>query len=82
MLFRSLLAPFVVPGVMWLARRCDNDPLAETGATGKAADISSGWLSSGIGLHIGSQRGALGVLKAKARTRSAKVGRIKGVKRL
>ncbi|MFJ4947927.1 rod shape-determining protein MreD [Streptomyces sp. NPDC088760] len=81
-LYDLLLAPFVVPGVMWLARRSDNDPLAESGPAAKAGDISSGWLSSGTGLRIGSQRGGLGALKAKARTRSAKVGRIKGVKRL
>ncbi|MEU6282724.1 MULTISPECIES: rod shape-determining protein MreD [unclassified Streptomyces] len=81
-LYDLLLAPFVVPGVMWLARRSDNDPLTETASTGKSGDISSGWLSSGTGLRIGSQRGGLGALKAKARTRSARVGRIKGVKRL
>ncbi|MCS0601529.1 rod shape-determining protein MreD [Streptomyces sp. LP11] len=81
-LYDLLLAPFVVPAIMWLARRADNDPLAETGPATKAGDISSGWLSSGTGLRIGSQRGGLGALKAKARTRSARVGRIKGVKRL
>ncbi|MEU6085448.1 rod shape-determining protein MreD [Streptomyces sp. NPDC047085] len=81
-LYDLLLAPFVVPGVMWLARRADNDPLTETSPAAKAGDISSGWLSSGTGLRIGSQRGGLGGLKAKARTRSARVGRIKGVKRL
>ncbi|MFC9932045.1 rod shape-determining protein MreD [Streptomyces sp. NPDC127190] len=81
-LYDLLLAPFVVPGVMWLARRSDNDPLAESASTAKASDISSGFLSSGTGLRIGSQRGGLGALKAKARTRSARVGRIKGVKRL
>ncbi|MFI9805760.1 rod shape-determining protein MreD [Streptomyces sp. NPDC052301] len=81
-LYDLLLGPFVVPAVMWLARRCDNDPLAENGPAGKAGDISSGWLSSGTGLRIGSQRSGLGALKAKARTRSARVGRIKGVKRL
>ncbi|TGN78245.1 rod shape-determining protein MreD [Streptomyces bauhiniae] len=80
-LYDLLLAPFVVPGVMWLARRADNDPLAESGPAAKAGNISSGWLSSGTGLRIGSQRG-FGALKAKARTRSARVGRIKGVKRL
>ncbi|MFG2814944.1 rod shape-determining protein MreD [Streptomyces sp. NPDC048410] len=80
-LYDLLLAPFVVPGVMWLARRADNDPLAESGPAAKAGNISSGWLSSGTGLRLGSQRG-LGALKAKARTRSARVGRIKGVKRL
>jgi rod shape-determining protein MreD len=81
-LYDLLLAPFVVPGVMWLARRADNDPLTESAPAAKAGDISSGWLSSGTGLRIGSQRGGLGALKAKARTRSARVGRIKGVKRL
>ncbi|MBV2356552.1 rod shape-determining protein MreD [Streptomyces sp. J2-1] len=80
-LYDLLLAPFVVPGVMWLARRSDNDPLAETGPAAGSGDISTGWLSSGTGLRIGSQRG-LGSLKARARTRSARVGRIKGVKRL
>ncbi|MET8580821.1 rod shape-determining protein MreD [Streptomyces collinus] len=81
-LYDLLLAPFVVPGIMWLARRADNDPLTETSSAAKAGDISSGWLSSGTGLRIGSQRGGLGALKAKARTRSTRVGRIKGVKRL
>ncbi|MEU9993233.1 rod shape-determining protein MreD [Streptomyces sp. NPDC048045] len=81
-LYDLLLAPFVVPGIMWLARRSDNDPLADAGPATKAGDISSGWLSSGTGLRIGGQRGGLGALKAKARTRSTRVGRIKGVKRL
>jgi rod shape-determining protein MreD len=77
-----LLAPFVVPVIMALARRTDNDPLAETTSSKKATDISSGWLSSGTGLRVGGQRGALGGLKVRARTRSTRVGRIKGVKRL
>ncbi|MFF0199470.1 rod shape-determining protein MreD [Streptomyces sp. NPDC005017] len=82
-LYDLLLAPFVVPGVMALARRADNDPLVESGSGTKAADISSGWLSSGTGLRIGSQRGGLGGLKVKAaRARTARAGRIKGVKRL
>ncbi|MER6289767.1 rod shape-determining protein MreD [Streptomyces sviceus] len=81
-LYDLLLAPFVVPGIMALARRADNDPLAEAGSSAKSADISSGWLSSGTGLKIGGQRGGLGSLKTKARTRTARVGRIKGVKRL
>ncbi|MGC0358085.1 rod shape-determining protein MreC/rod shape-determining protein MreD [Streptomyces sp. SAI-124] len=81
-LYDLLLAPFVVPGIMALARRAENDPLAETNSAAKSADISSGWLSSGTGLKIGGQRGGLGSLKTKARTRTARVGRIKGVKRL
>ncbi|MFD4561151.1 rod shape-determining protein MreD [Streptomyces sp. NPDC058469] len=78
-LYDLLLAPFVVPGVMALARRTDNDPLAETNAA-KSADISSGWLSSGTGLKIGGQRGGLRMKTARARV--ARAGRIKGVKRL
>jgi rod shape-determining protein MreD len=78
-LYDLLLAPFVVPGIMALARRVDNDPLAET-TSAKAADVSSGWLSSGTGLRIGSQRTGLRVRAAKARV--ARAGRIKGVKRL
>jgi rod shape-determining protein MreD len=81
-LYDLLLAPFVVPGIMFLARRADNDPLAETSSSSKkATDISSGWISTGTGLKLGSQRG-LGGLKTKARTRTTRVGRIKGVKRL
>jgi rod shape-determining protein MreD len=78
-LYDLLLAPFVVPGIMALARRADNDPLAETNAA-KSADISSGWLSSGTGLKIGGQRGGLKMKTARARM--ARAGRIKGVKRL
>jgi len=82
-LYDLLLAPFVVPGIMALARRADNDPLAETTSSSKkATDISSGWISAGTGLRIGGSRGALGGLKTRARTRTARVGRIKGVKRL
>ncbi|MER6081195.1 rod shape-determining protein MreD [Streptomyces sp. NPDC001833] len=81
-LYDLLLAPFVVPGVMALARRADNDPLTEANSGGKGGDISSGWISSGTGMRIGGQRGGLGGLRAKARTRTVRVGRIKGVKRL
>ncbi|MEU6276605.1 rod shape-determining protein MreD [Streptomyces populi] len=79
-LYDLLLAPFVVPVLMALARRAENDPLADGGPSAKAADVSSGWLSSGTGLRIGSQRGGLRVKAAKARV--ARAGRIKGVKRL
>ncbi|GHG03395.1 rod shape-determining protein MreD [Streptomyces albogriseolus] len=78
-LYDLLLAPFVVPGVMALARRAENDPLAETNSV-KAGDVSSGWLSGGTGLPIGGQRNGLRVKAARAR--SARAGRIKGVKRL
>ncbi|MBQ1088217.1 rod shape-determining protein MreD [Streptomyces sp. B93] len=80
-LYDLLLAPFVVPGVMALARRAENDPLEANSAA--PSDISYGWLSSGTGLRIGAQRGGLGGLKVKAaRARVARAGRIKGVKRL
>ncbi|MFF1353868.1 rod shape-determining protein MreD [Streptomyces sp. NPDC058297] len=80
-LYDLLLAPFTVPFIIALARRADNDPLAEsTPGSGKATDVTAGWLSSGTGLRIGNQRSGLR-LKA-ARSRSARAGRIKGVKRL
>ncbi|GAA2257381.1 rod shape-determining protein MreD [Streptomyces ruber] len=77
-LYDLLLAPFVVPGIMALARRADNDPLDEANSA-KAADVSSGWLASGTGLRIGRQRG--GRMRT-VRARTARAGRIKGVKRL
>ncbi|QIQ04833.1 rod shape-determining protein MreD [Streptomyces liangshanensis] len=75
-----LLAPFTVPFIMWLARRADNDPLSEPQGSGGGGDVAAGWLATGTGLRIGSQRGGLRV-KA-ARNRAARAGRIKGVKRL
>ncbi|MFD9007248.1 rod shape-determining protein MreD [Streptomyces sp. NPDC059582] len=79
-LYDLLLAPFVVPGIMWLARRADGDPLVEANSPAQGTDISSGWLSAGTGLRIGGQRNGLRVKAARART--ARAGRIKGVKRL
>ncbi|MER5744066.1 rod shape-determining protein MreD [Streptomyces sp. NPDC059913] len=76
-LYDLLLAPFVVPLVMAAARRTVGDPLVDTGGGG---DVAAGWLATGTGLRIGSQRGGLRV-KA-ARNRAARAGRIKGVKRL
>ncbi|RII08688.1 hypothetical protein DSC45_32415 [Streptomyces sp. YIM 130001] len=97
-LYDLLLAPFVVPAVMALARRVENDPLGETSGGGsKAGGVSSSWLTAGSSLRIGSQRGgglrgsALrsggglrgGGLRGKTvKARMARAGRIKGVKRL
>ncbi|MFF8829588.1 rod shape-determining protein MreD [Streptomyces sp. NPDC015131] len=73
-----LLAPFTVPLIMALARRAENDPLADS--TSGGADVASGFMANGTGLRIGEQRG---VLRMKAaRSRAARAGRIKGVKRL
>ncbi|MFC8919636.1 rod shape-determining protein MreD [Streptomyces sp. NPDC047821] len=77
-IYDLLLAPFTVPLVMALARRADNDPLAESTTAG--TDVASGFMASGTGLRIGEQRGVLRI-KA-ARNRAARAGRIKGVKRL
>ncbi|MEU0687652.1 rod shape-determining protein MreD [Streptomyces uncialis] len=78
-LYDLLLAPFTVPFIMALARRADNDPLAETNA---ASDVSAGWLSSGTGLRIGNQRGGLRVKAARARVARAGRIKVKGAKRL
>ncbi|MFF4185674.1 rod shape-determining protein MreD [Streptomyces sp. NPDC001691] len=76
-----LLAPFTVPLIMAIARRAENDPLADTtGNGGPKSNITSGWLSGGTGLRIGNQRGGLRIKAAK--NRAARAGRIKGVKRL
>ncbi|WP_330175858.1 rod shape-determining protein MreD [Streptomyces sp. NBC_01498] len=77
-IYDLLLAPFTVPLIMALARRAENDPLADTSSGG--TDVASGWLATGTGLKIGNQRGGLR-MKA-ARSRAARAGRIKGVKRL
>ncbi|QDY76721.1 rod shape-determining protein MreD [Streptomyces qinzhouensis] len=73
-----LLAPFTVPFVMALARRAENDPVAEARSGG--GDVSAGWPASGTGLRIGGPRGALRL--RSARSRASRAGRIKGVKRL
>lgn len=75
-----LLAPFTVPLIMALARRADNDPLAESQGSSAGSDVATGWRTSGTGLRIGRQRGGLRI--KTARTRAARAGRIKGVKRL
>ncbi|MEO3973410.1 rod shape-determining protein MreD [Streptomyces sp. CAU 1734] len=74
-----LLAPFTVPFIMALARRSESDPVADSQSTG-SGDVSSGWLASGTGLRIGTQRG--GLRMRTARSRASRAGRIKGVKRL
>ncbi|MGW6139601.1 rod shape-determining protein MreD [Streptomyces sp. NPDC055144] len=80
-LYDLLLAPFTVPFIIALARRGDNDPLADSSpGAGKVTDVTAGWLSSGTGLRIGNQRGGLRLKATRART--ARAGRIKGVKRL
>ncbi|MER7764656.1 rod shape-determining protein MreD [Streptomyces sp. NPDC097619] len=79
-LYDLLLAPFTVPLIMALARRAENDPMAveANGGPPQGTDVSSGWLSGGTGLRIGSQRGGLRL--RTARNRAGRAGRIKGVK--
>ncbi|MEU0522649.1 rod shape-determining protein MreD [Streptomyces niveus] len=77
-IYDLLLAPFTVPLIMALARRAENDPLAEKSSGG--GDVAAGWLAAGTGLKIGNQRGGLRL--KTARSRAARAGRIKGVKRL
>ncbi|MGW2812496.1 rod shape-determining protein MreD [Streptomyces sp. NPDC001415] len=80
-IYDLLLAPFIVPLIMAIARRAEHDPLAESAGNGSPRNnITSGWLSGGTGLRIGNQRGGLRI--RAARSRAARAGRIKGVKRL
>jgi rod shape-determining protein MreD len=89
-LYDLLLAPFVVPLVMWLARRAESNRLAgpSSAAGGDAAlrgfgmsdnllgGMGRGWRVSRFGGLGGPLGGLLG------RSPRAKAGRIKGVKRL
>ncbi|EXU69997.1 rod shape-determining protein MreD [Streptomyces sp. PRh5] len=91
-LYDLLLAPFTVPLIMGLARRSENDPMADSAGGGESP---SRWISTAGGVstgrigrmsrlrrpgrapRIGSQRGGLLARAGKNRT-----ARIKGVKRL
>ncbi|MFG2137369.1 rod shape-determining protein MreD [Streptomyces sp. NPDC048650] len=87
-LYDLLLAPFIVPLVMAVARRMENDPLAADGSGGSGGrEPAYGWLSTGSGFRstrgglkksgrIGGQRG--GLLGRPTRDKA----RLKGVKRL
>ncbi|WP_030547259.1 rod shape-determining protein MreD [Streptomyces albus] len=91
-LYDLLLAPFVVPGVMALARRTESDPLAESaGGTGSGKGAYGNWLSSGTGQRLGLGRGGRGGgriggqrggLLGGGRPARVRASRIKGVKRL
>lgn len=82
-----LMAPFVVPVVMSMARRLEDDPLAADTVAGSAgSEPLTGWTTRPSGMRggrfgkaagIGRQRSSL--LTGRSRSR---VGRIKGVKRL
>jgi rod shape-determining protein MreD len=89
-----LLAPFIVPLVMGLARRLESDPLSGDGGSGGSAggDTAVSWLGrGGTGLRTRAPRrtrygkaAALGGQRSTLLSRSARnrAGRIKGVKRL
>ncbi|MFD8324663.1 rod shape-determining protein MreD [Streptomyces lydicus] len=95
-LYDLLLAPFVVPLVMALARRTEHEALVgdgsgSPGGTSGSRDAGYGWLTTGTGLK--ASRGAMKSVRTGARIGSQrggllgksardKVGRIKGVKRL
>ncbi|MEU3710668.1 rod shape-determining protein MreD [Streptomyces catenulae] len=88
-----LLAPFIVPGVMALARRLEGEPLTGDGSGSPSGTVAGrepayGWMTTGTGLKASrggmksakpgrSSRG--GLLGRSARNKAA---RIKGVKRL
>jgi rod shape-determining protein MreD len=82
LIYDLLLAPFTVPFIIALARRVENDPLAESATSVKASDVSSGWLSAGTGLNIADQKGGGALRMRSVKARVARAGRIKGVKRL
>ncbi|MET9860182.1 rod shape-determining protein MreD [Streptomyces smyrnaeus] len=96
-IYDLLLAPFVVPLIMSLARRGEKDPIgAEPG--GGSADggmRAYGWLTSGAGFSASAggsllSKGGKGLKAGKRTSRNktvslggrSKAGKIKGVKRL
>ncbi|MEU2787548.1 rod shape-determining protein MreD [Streptomyces sp. NPDC007100] len=95
-LYDLLLAPFVVPLVMAMARRTEHDPLAADAAGGQGGSgkgrSAYGWLGSGTGLKasrsmrttLPSKQARIGGQRGGLLGRPArnKAGRIKGVKRL
>lgn len=91
-LYDLLLAPFVVPTVMGLARKTDHDPLADTpGGSLGGGDGAYRWLTSAGGGRSGSRPGRSGRRAGIGGSRGGglltktvrnKATRIKGVKRL
>ncbi|KAF4405970.1 MULTISPECIES: rod shape-determining protein MreD [Streptomyces] len=55
-LYDLLLAPFVVPLVMAVARRTEHDPLAESSGGGAGESTYGGWQTAGTGLSLGGGR--------------------------
>lgn len=62
-LYDLLLAPFVVPMIMWLARRTERAPITSdasgVGSMGRADRGAYGWLSAGTGMQLGGGGGGL-----------------------
>jgi rod shape-determining protein MreD len=92
-LYDLLLAPFTVPLIMALARRAENDPMADSSG-GTGSESGTRWLTAAGGVRTGRVSrmsrirrpgrvarigGRSGLLTKSAKNRT---GRIKGVKRL
>jgi len=62
-LYDLLLAPFVVPLIMWLARRTERGPVTSdasgAGSMARGDGRAYGWLSSGTGLQTGGGSGGI-----------------------
>jgi rod shape-determining protein MreD len=97
-LYDLLLAPFSVPLIMALARRSENDPLAEsvTGGAGTGGSVADGWLIGGGRLSgklardgksrrtggVSTFGGAGGRRTLPGRPARSRPVRLKGIKRL
>lgn len=93
-LYDLLLAPFTVPLIMGLARRSENDPMADS-AGGTGGESASRWISAAGGVRTG-RMSRMSRLRRPGRTArissqrggllskagKSRTGRIKGVKRL
>ena len=78
-LYDLLLAPFVVPAIMWLGRRTERAPITSdasgVGSMGRADKGAYGWLSSGTGLQIGGSNSLFGKGRNGGTVRNARNGK-------
>ncbi|SCK20118.1 rod shape-determining protein MreD [Streptomyces sp. WMMB 714] len=78
-LYDLLLAPFVVPALMWLARRTERAPITSdasgVGSMGRGDKAAYGWLSSGTGLQIGGSSSLFGKGRNGGTVRNARNGK-------
>jgi rod shape-determining protein MreD len=78
-IYDLLLAPFVVPLIMWLARRTERAAITSdasgVGSLGRGDKGAYGWLSSGTGLQVGGGSSLFGKGRNGGTVRNARNGK-------